>query len=136
MLDQTDFHILRFLRENSRTPFLGIAKKLHVSESTVRKRVARLKAKGIIRAFTVLLDSKFVFESIVAIKCRPKSTAAVVEKVKELNSLMPVFEVTGHFDVFCILDAPSARDLNRLLDRIRSINGVLETESFLIVKKT
>jgi Lrp/AsnC family transcriptional regulator of lysine biosynthesis len=136
MLDQTDLKILEFLRGNSRTPFLGIAKRLHISESTVRKRVDKLRKTGVIRAFTLVLDSKFSFESIIGVKCKPKSTPSVVEKVREMNSLMPVFEVTGRFDIFCAIDAPSARELNRLIDKIRSLNGVLETESFLVIKKT
>ncbi len=135
ILNPLDAKILQFLSKDSRTPFLQIAKRLHVSESTIRKRVARLKEKGIIRAFTVKLNSKLSFESLVAIKCRPKSTRRVAERIRELDALMPIFEVTGRFDIFCSIAAPTARELNRIIDKIRNINGVLETESFLVIEK-
>ena len=135
ILDPLDAKILQFLRENSRMPFLGIAKKLKVSESAVRKRVAKLKNNGVIHSFTVELDSKLSFESIVAIKCKPQSTVAIVGKIKEINSLAPVVEVTGRFDIFCTVWAPTSRELNDLIDKIRSFSGVLETESFLVVRK-
>lgn len=135
LLDPVDAKILEFLKADGRMPFLKIAKELNVSESTVRKRVSKLKAKGIIRAFTVALDSNLSFESIVAIKCLPKATKSVAEKIGEINSLMPVVEVTGRYDIFCTISTPTARELNSLIDKIRAFTGVLETESFLVVEK-
>jgi Lrp/AsnC family transcriptional regulator for asnA, asnC and gidA len=136
LLDSFDAKILHFLKQDARMPFLQIAKKLHVSESTIRKRVARLKAKGTIKAFTVVLNSQLSFESFVAIKCSPKSTKKIVAKLREMNPISPVFEVTGRFDIFCNIAAPTARELNSIIDKIREINGVTETESFLVVDKT
>ncbi len=132
LLDPVDTKILEFLKIDSRMPFLKIAKELGVSESTVRKRVSKLKLKGIIRAFTLVLDSNLSFESIVAVKCLPKATKKVSEKIREINSLMPVVEVTGRYDIFCQLSAPTAWELNHLIDKIRGFNGVLETESFFV----
>jgi len=135
MLDQTDRQILAFLKEDGRMPFLSISKKLNVSESTIRKRVKKLTAQGIIRAFTVSLGSNLAFQSIIAIKCKPKATKTISKKIQELNSLMPVFEVTGRFDIFCIVSAPTSRELNKTIDKIRGLYGVIETESFLIVEQ-
>ena len=135
MLDQADLHILEFLKENSRMPFLAISKRLHVSESMVRKRVKKLHASGIIKGFTINLDRRLAFESIVAIKCRPKATKTIAKKIQEMEKLVPIFEVTGRFDVFCILSAPTARELNKKIDKIRESAGVTETESFMVIEK-
>ncbi len=135
MLDLTDRQILGFLRENSRMPFLAIAKRLHVSESTVRKRVKKLVKQGVIRNFSVTLDSRLAFQSLVAIKCKPKTTKTIARKLHQLEPLMPLFEVTGHFDIFCLISAPTSRELNKKIDKVRDTYGVLETESFLIVEK-
>ncbi len=135
MLDKVDLRILQFLKQNSRMPFLSIARGLHVSESTVRKRVKKLRATGVIKGFSLEIDRKLAFESIVAIKCKPKTTKTIAKKLAELDEIMPVFEVTGHFDIFCILSAPTSKELNRKIDKIRDIYGVTETESFLVVEK-
>ena len=84
LLDKLDAKIIEFLQNDSRIAFLQISKQLGVSESTIRKRVARLKSKGAIRAFTVLVDSTLSFESIIAIKCQPKKTNAVAEKIRAI----------------------------------------------------
>ncbi len=135
LLDKLDVKIIEFLQNDSRIAFLQISKQLGVSESTIRKRVARLKSKGAIRAFTVLVDSTLSFESIIAIKCQPKKTNDVAEKIRALSHLLPIAEVTGRFDIFCTIAAPTSRELNEIIDRIRAFDGVVETESFLVVKK-
>ncbi len=135
LLDPLDEKIIGFLKKDCRTPFLKIAKETGVSESTVRKRVAKLKSNGVIRAFTLLLDSSLAFESIVAVKCMPKQTKKVSEQIKKLSPFLPVVEVTGRYDIFCTVFAPTTRGLNDLIDKIRGINGVVETESFFVVEK-
>jgi len=136
LLDAIDSKIVAFLKDNGRMPFLQIAKKLGVSESTVRKRVARLQSNRVIMAFTISLEPSLSFQCIIAIKCEPKATKKIVEKVKALRPLSPVYEVTGRFDVFCNIEAPTARELNELIDKIRDVPGVTETESFMVVEKT
>ena len=136
LLDNVDKQILHFLLGNARTPYLQIAKSLNISESTVRKRVAKLREDGIIRGFTVELDQTLAFQSIVAVKARPKLTKKVVSLIKEFNPFMPVVEVTGSFDIFCRISAPTARELNEKIDKIRDLSGVVETQSFLVVNKT
>jgi len=135
MLDQVDLQILDFLKQNSRMPFLNIAKKLSISESTVRKRVKKLQAKGVIRAFTLDIDRSLIFQSIVAVKCKSKATKNVVKKLREIDKLMPIYEVTGRFDIFFILSAPTSRELNKNIDKARDMAGVVETESFIIIEK-
>jgi len=44
-IDEIDKKIIEFLQEDGRMPFLEIAKKLKLSESTIRKRVENLKEK-------------------------------------------------------------------------------------------
>jgi len=65
MIDKTDMGILNILRSNARTPFLSIAKKLKVSESTVRNRVSNLENQGIIKKYSTIVEpSKIGYDSV------------------------------------------------------------------------
>lgn len=136
MIDEIDRAIIAILRIGGRTPFLEIARKIGCSEGTVRKRVKKLSACGIIKKFSVELNRNMAFETVVCIKTEPKTTRKVIEKIKRINpEIYPIFEVTGKFDIICNCRAVNARELNKLLDEIRGILGVLETESFTIIEK-
>lgn len=135
-LDEKNRFILRQLQENSRTPFLKIAKKLGCSEGMVRKRVKQMSEKGIIKGFTLNLDLKAPLDAIVCIKTEAKKTKAVLEQLKRFSeNVSQTFEVTGRFDIVCIVSANETKGLNKILDRIREMPSVLATESFLITAK-
>ena len=52
-VDETDRAILSALRENSRQPYVDLAKTVGVSERTIRTRVRRLEEDGVIRSYTI-----------------------------------------------------------------------------------
>ena len=83
MLDETNKGILDILTENARTPFLEIAKKLRISESTVRKRVSNLEKSGIIKKYSALLEpSKLGYSNaIVGIDVEPEKFLEVAKKL-------------------------------------------------------
>ena len=55
MIDETDKSILEILRKNARMPFLEIAKKIGVSESTIRKRVGNMEENGTIKKYSAII---------------------------------------------------------------------------------
>jgi Lrp/AsnC family transcriptional regulator for asnA, asnC and gidA len=66
-IDELDLKILKLLEEDGRLAFMDIAKKLRLSESTIRKRVQALKENGVIKRFTVEIDPAKIGLNTVAI---------------------------------------------------------------------
>lgn len=66
-IDELDLKILKLLEEDGRLAFMDIAKKLRLSESTIRKRVQALKDNGVIKRFTVEIDPAKIGLNTVAI---------------------------------------------------------------------
>jgi DNA-binding Lrp family transcriptional regulator len=132
--DAVDQKIIEALRKDSRTPFLKIAKSANVSEGCIRKRVKQLKERGIIEAFTVVLNPKLAFEAIVGVKTETKKTKSVFEKICGFG-FQRVFEVSGKFDIFCFVSANSSKELNKRIDSIREVDGVSGTETFIVMGK-
>ena len=56
-MDKLDLSVIEILLKNSRTPFMQIARKLKVSESTIRKRVTNLEKNGVIKKYSLVIDT-------------------------------------------------------------------------------
>ena len=59
--------IIELLQKDARMPFVKIAKKVGLSENTVRKRIEKLKKEGYIREFALLLNPKKFGKHVIAI---------------------------------------------------------------------
>lgn len=55
-LDQTDWEILRILKEHARSQLREIGEKVHLTGQAVANRIQRLEHEGIIKGYTVVLD--------------------------------------------------------------------------------
>src|SRR5687767_13041377 len=52
-MDETNRQILALLQENARLPIKSIAARVGLARSSVRERIARMEANGVIRAYRV-----------------------------------------------------------------------------------
>ncbi len=135
--DETDRKILSLLRENSRLHFMDAGRKLGLSEGTIRHRVKRMLDSGTIIKFGIETDTEFDYRAIICIKLKPAVDAReMTKKLKalpyEINHLC---EVSGEYDIICFGEAQSHEKMNRLIDTIRRIPGVMETKSFIVLKQ-
>ncbi len=130
-MDLIDKKILDYLLVDSRTSFISISKELKISEGTVRQRVAKLKKRGVIKNFTVQLGSHTTaFVEITTSSSVP--TLKISEKIKKLGAVR-VFEVTGRFTIIAMIQTPDFNKLNQVLESVRSIDGVIQTETFPVL---
>lgn len=135
-MDSIDKDIIDSLREDARTPFLKIAEDLKVSEGTVRNRVSKLLSQGIVKRFTIEMGSAGGVSGIVGVKTEPrKSTLALSQSISKLHGVASTYEVSGEFDIFCVVEAFTLAELNSIIEKIRSLNGVLDTQTFMIMKR-
>ncbi len=136
-IDETDRGILAFLRENSRMPFMDVGRRLGLSEGTIRHRIKRMLDSGIIVKFGIETNTEFDYRAIICI--RLKSAVDAMEIIKKLKALPyeinHICEVSGEYDIICFGEAQSHEKMNRLIDTIRRISGVLETKSFIVLKQ-
>ncbi|HLC45558.1 MAG TPA: Lrp/AsnC family transcriptional regulator [archaeon] len=132
-MDSVDSRILGLLRENSRASNVELAKRLGLSEGAVRKRVENLVSEKTIAKFTIITGAGA--GGIVAIKCDIKTpTQEVVKKLKALGASM-VSEVSGEYDVICHVDTNGMEELNSVIEKIRTMPGVMEAKLFTVLKQ-
>ena len=132
-MDSVDNDILARLEKNSRKPFLSIAKEIGVSEGTVRKRVKEMLEEGVIKRFTILRGSKEGVKAFVLVKTS-RLTKEIAKKSGSLESVNNVYEISGAFDVIVYLEASTVESINKDVDKIRAMEGVVSTTTHFVLK--
>ena len=138
LLDETDKGILGILKDNARIPFLEISKKLQISESTIRKRVANLENSGIIKKYSVVLEpSKLGYShAIVGIDVKPEKFLDVAKSLTEFENVKFVATSTGDHMIMTEIWMEKASDLRDFIsNQIGKMDGVTRTCPAIINEK-
>ena len=133
--DKTDEKILEFLQKDSRESFVEIGKKLKLSESAVRRRVKNMVDNRTIEKFTVQVGEANSTSAIVLISVDSSvDTAKVSTKLTKLSDVKTIYEITGQYDICVIVRAPNITEINKCIDDLRKISGVIDTNTVIILK--
>tara|TARA_B100002049_G_scaffold152489_1_gene113672 strand:+ start:80 stop:499 length:420 start_codon:yes stop_codon:yes gene_type:complete len=133
--DKIDEKILEFLQKDSRESFVEIGKKLKMSESAVRRRVKNMVDNGIIEKFTVQVGEANSTSAIVLISVDSSvDTAKVSTKLTKLSDVKTVYEITGQYDICVIIRAQNITEINKCIDDLRKIPGVIDTNTVIILR--
>ncbi len=133
MLDEMDRKIIEILIKDARTPYTDIAKKLRVSEATIRKRVSKLVKSGVIKRFTVEIGESGM-KAIVLVKVKPGyNIPEIAKSISEIGDVMKACEVTGEYDIVVEIASPDTISLNKTIEIIRSMEGVSGTLSMVVL---
>ena len=115
-IDALDQGIIEALQENGRESFRSIASRLGVSEATVRARYARLCDDDILQ--------------VVGVKTTG-SPQPVADEIASWGEADYVVVTAGQYDLVVEVVATDRRELLELTNRMRALEGVVSTETFL-----
>lgn len=136
-IDQTDCKIIELLQKDGRMPNTMIAKKLGVSEATVRSRLNRLTKEEYIQIVAVSNPLKLGFEVVGMLKIDVdiKKMDAVSKELSKIDQIWLITHATGSSDIYAEFNAKSIGELNDIISKkINKIDGLLKTEVSLILK--
>ena len=135
--DQTDWKIISILKE-SYVPNNTIARRLGISEGTVRTRLKRLKEAGILQIRALINPDVLENQQLVIVAIRVAESKLLERKAEELSRLPNVLSVSiasGRYDLITEVLLDSNRGLVRFLtEELSSIEGILASESFIMLK--
>jgi len=139
VVDEVDFRIISILMEEGDISFSELARRLNLSESTIRKRIEKLKKGNVINKFTVIVDPyKLGFNSvaIVGVDVEPQQLLKVAKKICELPEAKNVFISTGDHMIMVEIWARDGNDLSRILSEgIGGIEGVKRVCPSIILER-
>ncbi len=125
---------MAILQEDGRAPHVELARRLGVSEGTVRRRVAELLKGGVIRVVAVAEPERLGYHTsaFIGLQVDPAQVEEVATKLAALAETERVAITTGRYDIFIWVNLESAAALAAFLHRkIGTVEGVRRTETFI-----
>ena len=139
-MDELDSKIIALRQEDGRASNAGIARRVGVSEGTVRRRLKRLVQEEYISVVALLDPARmgYASEALVGVQVDPDKVDQVADDLSRLDEVSWVSITTGAFDIFAWATLHTAESLGIFLrTKVGTIPGVRRTETFvnLAVKK-
>lgn len=131
-MDETDHQLLSQLRQDARLTVAALANKLGVSRGTVTNRIRRLEDDGIIVGYTVRLRPDVQRNEIKAwmsIAVEGNQTRSVIANLLGEPGVATLHDTNGRWDLLAELRAESLQELAKVLERIRLLKGISNTET-------
>jgi DNA-binding Lrp family transcriptional regulator len=135
-MDELDQRLLTLLRADARRTVADLAKRLRVSRATVRSRIDRLCADGIIQGFTVVLKAGTgpnLIRAITMIEIEGKTSERIIGYLKAMPELRALHTTNGRWDIVAEIEVDTLEAFDRTLRRIREIDGIASTETSLLL---
>ncbi len=136
-IDQTDCRIIELLQTDGRMPNTMIAKKLGISEATVRSRLNRLIKEEYVQIVAVSDPLKLGFGvcGIMKIDVDIKKIDTVSRELSKIEQLWYIVHATGSAYIYAEFNAKSIGEVNDFISqKINKIDGLLKTETSLVLK--
>ena len=134
-IDGVDQRIIEALQKNGRESFRKIAGEVGVSEATVRARYARLCEQNILQVTGVTNPLGLGFDAQAMVGIRTAGAPEpIADEIARWDEAGYVVVTAGQFDVLVELVCTDRRHLLDMTNRIRAIDGVVSTESFLYLE--
>jgi Lrp/AsnC family transcriptional regulator for asnA, asnC and gidA len=133
-LDDLDLKLILELQKDGRQNFVELARRLQVSEITVRRRARRLIENSIVRVTaTPDLDAVgYGFTCLVGLQVHLADFDTIAAQIASHANVCYLAKVTGRYDLMAIMVARSSREFADFLQNVISpIAGVLRTETFV-----
>ena len=133
-MDDTDRQLISLLRKDARMNVAALATKLGVSRGTVTNRVTKLEDAGIIVGYTVRLrpDAE-PNRAWMHVLVEGNQTRAVIAGLLGEPGVQALHDTNGRWDLLAELRADSMIDLSALLERVRLIKGIANTETSILL---
>ncbi len=131
-MDETDHQLLSLLRQDARLTVAALASKLGVSRGTVTNRIRRLEDGGVIVGYTVRLRPDAQPNDIKAwmgVAVEGNQTRVVIASLLGEPGVATLHDTNGRWDLLAELRAPNLQQLSKVMERVRLIKGISNTET-------
>ncbi len=138
-MDDIDSKILSLLVQDGRRTYGDIGQRVSLSTPAVKRRVDRLRARGIVRGFTAVVDHSALgasTEALVELFYAPGTLLDEVTRRLELHpEVVEAWSVTGEADAIARVRTQGNADLERLIMELQSDGLVERTRSQVVMSQ-
>jgi Lrp/AsnC family leucine-responsive transcriptional regulator len=134
MLDGIDQCLINALMDDSRRSLKALAQISGLSAPSVAERLRRLEERGVIKAYTLEIEPKFLgyqLQAIVRIRPLPGKLQEVERQILAIAEFTDCDKVTGDD---CFIARLQVRDMEQLDSLLDGLNHFAETNTAIIKK--
>ncbi|WP_341235069.1 Lrp/AsnC family transcriptional regulator [uncultured Sulfitobacter sp.] len=133
----SDEALIAALREDARASLSDLAAKLGISRTTLRARMERLQSSGEILGFTVVTRSDVLTDPVrglMMVEIEGRGTDRITRTLMGMTQLRAVHSTNGRWDVIVEIGTKTLEEFDAVLARIRKLEGVVASETSLLLK--
>ena len=135
--DATDRAILELLQENCKQPMAAIGQKVGLSAPSVVERIHKLEEAGVVTGYVALVDARRLGKDVSAFigvsTDKPSAIGDVEMQVAGIDDVLECHHVTGAHTLMIKAKTENTEALETLIERIRSFDGVVRTETMVVL---
>lgn len=135
-MDSVDRKLISALRHDARASLSDLALTLGVSRTTVRGRIEKLRKRGDIVGFSVVLREDTHSDPVrglMLLGIEGRGTDRIVRQLKGLTAVRAVHTTNGRWDLILELGTETLGALDEVLGDIRRLDGVATSETNLLL---
>lgn len=137
-LDQTDRQLIAALTADGRASVTTLAATLGLARATVQTRLEKLQSSGVIRRFTVELSAAAtpdLVHAVMLIQLQGALARRVAKALRAMPEITDLHSTNGSWDLVARIETATLPDFDRVLRRVREIDGVLNSETCLLLDR-
>ena len=138
MIDALDARLISLWRDEPRVGVLEASRRLGVARGTVQARLDKLVERGIVSSFGPEVDPAALGYGVTAFVTleisQARGSAALTEHLAAIPEVLEAHTITGTGDLLVRIVARSNADLQRVIDRIVSAEGILRSASVIALQ--
>ncbi len=135
-MDSTDLRLIALLRENARVTVAQLAKQLGVSRGTVQNRIDKLIEHHVLLGFTVRTAAEVAahrVRAVMMISVEGDRSDPIIKSLRGYPEVRALHTTNGRWDIVAELGADSLESFDEVLRSIRTIKGVSNSETSLLL---
>ena len=126
------------LLEDGRASYSDIAKEVKLTDVAIKKRIERLKRRGIISSISADLNLKALgYENPIFVQIRSEisKNRDVIKKLKEMDYVLEMHQVLGEYNIFAKLVVPDLDSAEKFIERLGNLDGILDIKTLVVISE-
>jgi DNA-binding Lrp family transcriptional regulator len=135
VIDELDARLIELLAAEPRVGVLEASRRLGVARGTVQARIDRLQARGVVTGYGPDIDPAALGHGVSAFVTLELRQAGghdpVADRLAAIPEVLQVHTITGSGDMLCRVVARTNADLQRVIDAIVGVAGVVRASTVI-----
>lgn len=135
-LTHTDRKLLLALKKDSRASVTTLSGEIGVARATIQASIKRLVEAGVIQRFTIDIDpltERDLVRAVMSIEVQGVMTSTAIRALKRMPEIISLHSTNGIWDLVAQIETPDLMSFDLLLRRTREIEGILNTQTSILL---